>query len=189
MSVPATTSQTVGPYFKVGLSPLYRDQLANADDSGERITIQGRIYDGEGHPVPDAVLEIWQADAHGDYPRQEEADHHLSANGFFGFGRIPTDANGVFRFSTIKPGSVPGPDGTKQAPHIVVSLFMRGLLIRLITRIYFSGEPRNEKDFALQSVAQNRRFTLMATPIDGNASLLEWNVNLQGENETVFFDF
>jgi protocatechuate 3,4-dioxygenase alpha subunit len=189
MRVPATTSQTVGPYFKVGFSSLYCDQLADADVSGERITIQGHIFDGEGHPVPDAVLEMWQADAYGNYSKSNDADQKLATSGFFGFGRIPTDSNGAFRFSTIKPGSVPGPDGSKQAPHIVVSLFMRGLLIRLVTRIYFAEDPLNERDFVLQLIDQNRRSTLMAAPVDGNSSLLEWDVNLQGEHETAFFDF
>lgn len=188
MSPPATTSQTVGPFFKIGLSPLYRTALASAEMPGEHITIQGRVLDGQGHAVPDAVLEIWQADAEGNYS-STVFDKGLSQSTFWGFGRVPTDAQGSFRFSSIKPGSVPGPDGTKQAPHILVSLFMRGLLIRLVTRIYFLGDPANEKDFALQLVEPTRRSTLMAMPINGNPSLLEWNVILQGEQETVFFDF
>ncbi|HEY2120187.1 MAG TPA: protocatechuate 3,4-dioxygenase subunit alpha [Candidatus Acidoferrum sp.] len=189
MSPPATTSQTVGPFFKIGLSPLYRTELASAEIPGERITIQGRVLDGQGHAIPDAVLEIWQADAEGNYSQSLDFDKELGGSSFFGFGRIPTDAQGSFRFSTVKPGSVPGTDGNKQAPHILVSLFMRGLLIRLVTRIYFLNDPANEKDFALQLVEPARRSTLMAIPINGNPSLLEWNVILQGEQETVFFDF
>ena len=188
MNLPATTSQTVGPFFEIGFSPLYRSKLVGPKTPGEHITIQGRLLDGQGHPVPDAVLEIWQADAEGNYS-STDFDKELPQSTFWGFGRIPTDAQGSFRFSTIKPGSVPGPDGTKQAPHILVSLFMRGLLIRLVTRIYFLGDPGNEKDFALQLIEPNRRSTLMAVPANGDSSLLEWNVSLQGEQETVFFDF
>jgi protocatechuate 3,4-dioxygenase, alpha subunit len=189
MRLPATTSQTVGPFYKLGLSPLYRTELAGPGIAGDRITIQGRVLDGQGHPVPDAVLEIWQADAEGNYSQPAAAKSKLLDSVFFGFGRIPTDAEGSFRFSTIKPGRVPGPDGTTQAPHIVVSLFMRGLLIRLVTRIYFLDDSENEWDFVLRLVEPNRRSTLMAAPVSGNAGLLEWNVILQGEQETVFFDF
>jgi protocatechuate 3,4-dioxygenase alpha subunit len=184
VTVPATTSQTVGPFFKIGLSALYRTELAAPEMPGERITIQGRILDGQGHPVPDAVLEIWQADSAGNYSQRSNA-----TDAFFGFGRVPTDTEGSFLFSTIKPGRVPGPGGTQQAPHIVVSLFMRGLLNRLVARIYFAGDPANDQDFALRLVEPDRRSTLMATPVAGNPGLLEWNVILQGDQETVFFDF
>ena len=189
MSLPATTSQTIGPYFKIGFSPLYREALAGPEIKGEHITIQGRILDGMGHPVPDAVVEIWQADAEGNYSQSVELDKNLVAHAFFGFGRVATDAGGSFHFSTIKPGRVPGPEGTKQAPHIVVSLFMRGLLIRLVTRIYFLADPANEQDTVLKLVDPARRSTLLAVPVDGNPHLLQWNIVLQGEYETVFFDF
>jgi protocatechuate 3,4-dioxygenase alpha subunit len=142
-----------------------------------------------GHPVPDAVVEIWQADAEGNYAQSVELDKNLAANAFFGFGRVATDAGGSFHFSTIKPGRVPGPEGTKQAPHLVVSLFMRGLLIRLVTRIYFLNDPANEEDTVLKLVDPARRSTLLAVPVDGNPHLLQWNIVLQGEYETVFFDF
>jgi protocatechuate 3,4-dioxygenase alpha subunit len=189
MSLPATTWQTVGPYFRIGFSPLYRSELASPQSVGEHITLQGRVLDGMGHPVPDAVLEIWQADVHGNYSQSNAPDRNLAANVFFGFGRIATDVGGSFHFSTIKPGRVPGPDGTKQAPHIMVSLFMRGLLIRLVTRIYFLNEPSNSQDPVLKLVEPPRQSTLMAVPVDGNPHLLQWNVVLQGEYETVFFDF
>ena len=190
MKLPATTWQTVGPYFRIGLAALYRTELAAPQNKGERITVQGRVLDGLGHPVPDAVLELWQADAHGSYfPQSNEVDKELGADVFFGFGRIPTDAGGSFHFSTIKPGQVPGPGGTKQAPHIVVSLFMRGLLIRLVTRIYFLNDPSNRQDPVLNLVEPARQSTLMAVPVDGNPHLLQWNVVLQGEYETVFFNF
>jgi protocatechuate 3,4-dioxygenase, alpha subunit len=184
----ATPSQTVGPFFSIGLAALYRDQLAALGVAGERITIQGRVIDGGGKPVPDAVLEIWQADAEGNHPPTGSAEGDAAEPSCFGFGRIPTDETGSFRFYTIKPGSVAAPDGTMQAPHLVVSVFMRGLLLRLITRIYFSGEPLNEKDYVLNLVAPGRKGTLMANPIAGALDILEWNIVLQGENETVFFD-
>jgi protocatechuate 3,4-dioxygenase alpha subunit len=193
MGNPATTSQTVGPFFSIGLSPRNRTEIAAAGVSGERITIQGQLLDGDGHPVPDAVIETWQADANGEYahaeahPNKDGQDKPIDPD-FFGFGRIPTDSNGRFSFSTIRPGTVPAPDGTLQAPHIVVSIFMRGLLTRLITRIYFFGDPRNENDFALKLVEPARRATLMAKPSAEDKSTLIWNINLQGENETVFFD-
>ena len=189
MNLPATTWQTVGPYFRLGFSPLYRSELASPQIIGEHITVQGRVLDGMGHPVPDAVLEIWQADGSGNYSHSNEPGNDLTASAFFGFGRIATDAGGSFHFSTIKPGRVSGPQGTKQAPHIVVSLFMRGLLIRLVTRIYFLNEPSNSEDPVLRLVEPARQSTLMAVPVDGNPYLVQWNVVLQGEYETVFFDF
>jgi protocatechuate 3,4-dioxygenase, alpha subunit len=188
LTLRATTSQTVGPFFQIGFAPLYRAQLAVAEIPGERITIQGRVLDAQGKPVPDAVLEIWQADAEGKYAFSGSAESNLEGKTFFGFGRIPTSEDGTFRFSTIKPGSAPAPDGTQQAPHIVVSIFMRGLLTRLVTRIYFADEPLNANDLVLKLVGAERRATLLATPVSGKAGVLEWNVLLQGKSETVFFE-
>lgn len=187
MSDHATTSQTVGPYFKIGMSALYCQELAGVETPGERVTIEGRILDGERNPVPDAVLEVWQADSQGKFAEQIEMEQGERGE-FRGFGRIPTDENGYFRFSTVKPGNVPAPDGSQQAPHIVVSIFMRGLLTRLVTRIYFEGDARNESDFVLARVEEGRRSTLFARAVAGQEGLLEWNVFLQGENETVFFE-
>ena len=189
MTTPATTSQTVGPYFKIGLSSLYTHELVRAGTPGERVTIQGQLLDGEGKPVPDAVLEIWQADAQGQYVAKEDAEREDADAHFSGFGRIPTDEAGFFRFSSIKPGNVMGPDGKVQAPHIEVSIFMRGLLTRLVTRIYFSGDSQNESDFVLGLVDEDRRSTLFAVPASGKVDVWTWDVNLQGKNETVFFDF
>jgi protocatechuate 3,4-dioxygenase, alpha subunit len=188
MSHRPTTSQTVGPYFTIGLSPLNRTQIASPGIAGERITIQGQVLDGDGEPVPDALLETWQANAEGRYIHPEDLLSQSDGAEFFGFGRVPTDENGCFRFTTIKPGPVPGPEETMQAPHIVVSLFMRGLLTRLITRIYFFGDPHNEKDYVLNLIEPARRNTLIAKPAAEDKGVLTWNVNLQGENETVFFD-
>ncbi|MFZ0814669.1 MAG: protocatechuate 3,4-dioxygenase subunit alpha [Candidatus Sulfotelmatobacter sp.] len=190
MSLQATTSQTVGPFFKIGLQPLYRHNLAGDGVSGQRVTIQGRVLDGDGNPVPDAILEIWQANAHGKYAHPEDTQDKPLEPGFKGYGRVPTNSDGRFRFATIKPGLVPGPDGNPQAPHLLVSVFMRGLLRRLVSRIYFPGESSNAADFILNLVEPARRATLIAIPKQsaGDAGTLEWNVVLQGAGETVFFD-
>ena len=190
MSLHATTSQTVGPFFKIGLQQLYRDRLAGELVSGQRVTIQGRVFDGDGNPVPDAILEIWQANAHGKYAHAEDTQDKPLEPGFKGYGRVPTSSDGSFRFATIKPGPVPGPDGKPQAPHLLVSVFMRGVLRRLITRIYFPNEPGNAADFILNLVEPARHATLIAIPKTsaGDAATLVWNVVLQGAAETVFFD-
>ena len=188
MSLQATTSQTVGPYFSIGFTRLKKDNLAAPGVSGQRITIAGRVLDGDGKGVPDAMLEMWQANCHGKYAHPEDKqDKPLDPN-FQGYGRVFTDAAGAFRFATIKPGQVPGPDGKPQAPHIVVSFFCRGLMRRLVTRIYFPDDPANEGDFVLNLVDPPRRGTLIARRIPDADAALEWNVFLQGSNETVFFD-
>jgi len=188
VSVQATTSQTVGPFFKLGLQWLNLENLVGEGVSGERITIQGRVLDGDGVPVPDAILEIWQANAHGKYAHPEDTQNKPVEPGFKGYGRVPVTARGVFRFTTIKPGPVPGPHGKEQAPHLLVSVFMRGLLRRLVTRIYFPDEPRNSSDYILNLVDQSRRSTLIARRKSDQPGVLEWNVILQGADETVFFD-
>jgi protocatechuate 3,4-dioxygenase, alpha subunit len=203
MGLQATTSQTVGPFFQIGLARFYIDDLTGPGISGETIEIEGRVFDGDGEPVPDGMIEIWQADAQGKYAHTEssrglesieEHDSHAKEHAqaqrglgaFRGFGRVPTQADGSFRFKTIKPGRAPAPDETLQAPHIAVSVFTRGLLRRLVTRIYFPDEPSNAEDFALKLVEAARRHTLIAKKLrDGR---LEWNVVLQGKDETVFFD-
>jgi protocatechuate 3,4-dioxygenase alpha subunit len=188
MSLPATTSQTVGPYFEIGFQWLNRDNLVGEGVSGERVTIQGRVVDGDGVSVPDAVLEIWQANAHGKYDHPEDTQDKPLEPGFKGYGRVPTTADGMFRFATIKPGSVPGPNGKEQAPHVVVSVFMRGVLRRMVTRIYFPDDARNASDAILSLVEPARRSTLIAKKAAGGPGALEWNVVLQGPEETVFFD-
>jgi protocatechuate 3,4-dioxygenase alpha subunit len=188
MSLRATTWQTVGPFFKIGLDCNRQENLAPEGVSGERVTIQGRVLDGDGVPVPDAILEIWQANAHGKYAHPEDTQSKLLEPAFTGYGRVPADNQGAFRFTTVKPGPVPGPDDKDQAPHLLVSVFMRGLLIRLITRIYFPNDPRNTDDYILNLVEPERRGTLIAKPVSGRPGVLEWNVALQGPNETVFFD-
>ena len=188
MTLRATTSQTVGPFFTIGLTRMNQTDLVGPGVSGERVTIEGRVFDGDGAPIPDAVIEIWQANSHGKYNHPEDEQDKPVEPGFRGYGRIPTDETGRFSFTTIKPGAVPGPDGKMQAPHIAVSIFMRGLLRRLVTRIYFADEPGNEEDFVLHLVEASRRGTLIARKVAGREGVLEWNVLTQGADETVFFD-
>jgi protocatechuate 3,4-dioxygenase, alpha subunit len=187
MSQHATTSQTVGPFFTLGLEWLCGEDFARGDVPGERVVISGKVLDGEGRAVPDALLEIWQANENGRYAHPEDSQERPPTPGFLGFGRVATDDNGHFRFGTIKPGRVVGPDGKLQAPHLVVSVFCRGLLRRLVTRIYFPGEASNAEDFALLRVEESRRPALIARPTD-QPGTLRWNVILQGAGETVFFD-
>jgi len=188
VSIPATTSQTVGPFFSIGLDRLRTNDLAGPGVSGERLTIGGKVLDGDGQPVPDAVIEIWQANTHGKYAHPEDTQEKPLEPDFSGYGRVPTDDNGQFRFTTIKPGPVPGPRGKPQAPHLVVSVFMRGLLKRVVTRVYFPGEAANDSDFILSLVEPARRPTLIARKVQGKDALLRWNVVMQGSEETVFFD-
>jgi protocatechuate 3,4-dioxygenase alpha subunit len=188
MDLKATASQTIGPYFKIGLEWLHCDNLAGEGVSGERVIIQGRVFDGEGVAVPDAILEVWQANAYGKYDHPEDTqDKPLEAD-FHGYGRVPINAEGIFRFATIKPGSVPGPDGREQAPHLLIAVFMRGLLKQLVTRMYFPDDERNSSDSILNLVDSARRATLIAQKSAGDSGTLEWNVVLQGADETVFFD-
>jgi protocatechuate 3,4-dioxygenase, alpha subunit len=188
MSLVATTSQTVGPFFQTGLSKMYVNDLTRSGARGERIAIRGRILDGDGQPVPDAVVEIWQANSEGKYAHPDDPQDKPTDPQFQGYGRTPTDEQGLFQFRTIKPGAVPGPDGKMQAPHIAVSIFMRGLLKRLVTRIYFPDEPANNNDDILNLVEPSRRSTLIANAPPNQPGILEWHVFLQGPNETAFFE-
>jgi protocatechuate 3,4-dioxygenase, alpha subunit len=187
MSLRASTSQTIGPYLRIGLEWMVIEDLAPQGVAGERVRIEGRVLDADGKPVNDAAVEIWQANSHGKYASPEDVQDKPLEKGFRGYGRSLTDDAGAFRFRTVKPGPVPGPDGKLQAPHITVTIFMRGLLKQLQTRIYFPDEPANAGDAVLKLVPAERRATLIAARrSDG---VLEWNVLLQGGNETVFFDF
>jgi protocatechuate 3,4-dioxygenase alpha subunit len=187
MSLQATTWQTVGPYFKIGLEYLDTFDLAPAGAAGERCAVEGAVLDGEGSPVPDAVIEIWQADSNGEYSGTAGAEVHSQPSAFTGFGRIPTDDDGKFRFTTIRPGPMPGPRGVMQAPHLAVRLMMRGLLKGLVTRMYFPTETV-ASDPILQLVPEQRRGTLIAAVDRSREATLLWNIQLQGERETVFFD-
>jgi len=146
------------------------------------------VFDGDGALVPDAMLEIWQADAQGRFSDPQER-RALPNSSFRGFGRCGTDAKGSFFFDTIKPGSVPDPDGKPQAPHILLAVFGRGMLMHLYTRIYFGGEAANAADPVLALVPADRRSTLIAARQPGNGSAVyRFDIRLQGDNETVFFD-
>ena len=156
------------------------------DDPGA-IRIEGTVHDGGGAPLNDALVEIWQANRAGRYAHPEDTREELPLeDGFTGFGRCGTDADGRFGFVTVKPGTVPGPDGRPQAPHIDVSVLARGLLKRLVTRIYFPDEDdANAADPVLASVDPALRSTLVAVP-DGDG-VLRFDIHLQGDRETVFF--
>lgn len=192
MSLHTTGSQTVGPFYLIGMEPGFVTTVAGPEVAGERVTIRGRVLDGDGKPVPDAVIETWQADAAGRYAHPEDGQPPVLAGGFVGFGRTPTDDAGWFRLDTIKPGRVAGSGETLQAPHLVVLVFMRGLLRHLVTRMYFPGEVSNAEDAILALVPPERRATLIARPAEdeeraGPPTLL-WDIHLQGDEETVFFD-
>ena len=186
MKLLPTASQTVGPYLHIGLGWLTIDRVAAPGCPGQHLELGGRVKDGDGRPVPDALVEIWQADAQGRYAHPEDTREVPLTSGFRGFGRVPTDAEGHFQFFTIKPGPVADPQGGLQAPHLLVSVFMRGLLKRLVTRVYFPDEPRNADDRVLRLVPAERRGTLVARALARDG--LEWDVILQGAGETVFFD-
>src|ERR1700731_1388920 len=181
-----TPSQTVGPFFKPALIRSGQESMVTPKSRGERITIEGRVLDGDAVGVSDAMIELWQANADGRYDLPDDSQEKLIDSDFHGFGRAATDERGCFHFYTIKPGSVPGPGNMLQAPHINVSIFARGLLKRLVTRIYFPDEPLNTADPVLNNVAAERRSTLVAH-ID-QPGILRFDIVLQGKNETVFFD-
>jgi protocatechuate 3,4-dioxygenase alpha subunit len=187
-----TPSQTAGPYVHIGLTPslegisgpnvpdLGAGSLAAAA-SGPRIVLTGRISDGSGAPVTDAIVEIWQADAKG----------HYGAEGFSGWARQATNANGEYRFETIKPGRVAGPDGKPMAPHVTLYIVARGINVGLHTRLYFADEAEaNATDFLLNRIMDpRRRETLIATRADEQGlATYRLDIRLQGEAETVFLD-
>lgn len=191
-----TPSQTVGPFFKYGLTPegkyewddAFTGNLITPDASGERIRIEGQVFDGDGAPVRDAMLEIWQADAQGRFadPKDKRA---LPNAAFRGFGRCGTDDSGAYAFDTIKPGQVPDTEGKPQAPHVLLAIFARGMLLHLYTRIYFGGEAANAADPVLALVPEDRRATLIAARRQGNGgAVYRFDIRLQGDDETVFFD-
>jgi protocatechuate 3,4-dioxygenase, alpha subunit len=182
-------SQTVGPFFQIGFEDFYRSDLTVPGLTGTVITISGKILDADLLPVPDALVEIWQANSFGKYAHSDDYQAKPLDPGFTGFGRCPTNAEGAFQFRTVKPGAVPSSTEAPQAPHINVSIFMRGLLNRLVTRIYFSGDERNGADEVLSLVDPARRSTLLARPDPLRPNAYRWDVFLQGPDETVFFDF
>ncbi|HXQ14054.1 MAG TPA: protocatechuate 3,4-dioxygenase subunit alpha [Caulobacteraceae bacterium] len=208
-----TPWQTVGPFFHYGLPWKGGADLVGSSDLGARpelmprehyllnqptvrgsiagrpIEIVGQVFDAGGVPVSDAMIEIWQANAAGRYNSPDDAREHLPLDAdFIGFGRSATEEDGGFRFNTILPGRTPGPGNSLQAAHIAVGVFGRGLLKRLVTRLYFEGEEGHDEDPILALVPPARRATLIAARVKGAPATYRFDIHLQGEHETVFFD-
>lgn len=189
MALKQTPSQTAGPFFHYVLTPdqsgypykgLVQPKLADASIPGQHIRLEGVVIDGQGNPMADALIELWQADALGRYAHP--ADGRGSNYGFTGFGRCATDANGRYVFETIKPGAI----GNGQAPHVTFIMFTRGGQNHLYTRVYFADEATaNAQDPVLQGVPEDRRETLIASRTTAGYQL---DIRVQGDGETVFFD-
>jgi protocatechuate 3,4-dioxygenase alpha subunit len=182
-----TPAQTVGPFLSIGL--LWDDgpYVVPADSPGS-VEISGYLYDGNGAAVPDGLIETWQADANGGFSHPDDPRSAAAPDpeGFRGFGRCGTDLAGRWHISTVKPGTFPTPGGATEAPHLDVSVFARGLLDRVVTRIYFPDEAAlNDTDPVLSAIEPTRRATLVAAA-EGNG--LRFDIHLQGPDETVFFD-
>jgi protocatechuate 3,4-dioxygenase, alpha subunit len=184
-AVPAP-SQTSGPFLSIGLLDGYLGASLVPEDDPRAIRIRGRLLDGNGDPVPDGLVEIWQANAAGRYAHPEDARDDIPLEeGFLGFGRSGTVEDGWFEFVTVKPGRVPAPDGGQQAPHLVVTVFARGLLKHLVTRLYFPDEvDANAEDPVLLGLEPDERKTLVARVADGE---LRFDIVLQGVDQTTFF--
>ena len=181
-----TPSQTVGPYFAIGM-PFEGGHLIVPEGTAGAIRVTGTIYDGRGEIIPDHLIEFWQPDHEGRFADLHGHGEPSTLEGFRGFGRYGVeDGDGTYSMLTVKPGRVPGPDGRLQAPHIDVTLLARGMLNRVVTRIYFADEPQaNAADPVLATVPAPRRNTLLAQPTDGG---YRFDIHLQGPGETVFFD-
>lgn len=181
-----TPSQTVGPFFAIGL-PFDGQELVVPADTPGAFSISGKIYDGAGDPIPDYVLETWQADPEGRFADMHGYGDAPTLQGFRGFGRQgEEDGQGIYEIVTVKPGRVAGFDGSLQAPHIDVTVMARGMLNRVVTRIYFADEAAaNAEDAVLGSVPEARRHTLLAEPVEGGG--YQFDIRIQGEDETVFF--
>ena len=195
MNAPVTPPQTVGPFFADCLLRDDTRRLARPDLPGQHVRLEGTVLDADGAPVPDAVLELWQADGDGRYRHPSNPGHAEPAaatTDFVGWGRSGTDEDGRFWFTTVKPGPVAGGDGAPQAPHIVVQIFARGLLDCLTTRLYFTDELATDHDAVFATVQAERRATMLATPTgnddDDGRPTYRFDVRLGGDHETVFFD-
>lgn len=176
-----TPAQTIGPFFHVAIPSVGEEQIVPEGTEGA-VRIEGRVFDGDGQPVDDALVEVWQA----------SPDGRFDDPGFSGFGRCATDAEGRYHFVTLRPGPVPGPGGSPQAPHLDLSVFARGLLHRLVTRIYFPHDAEaHGRDPVLQSIGDpEARSTLVAGqagPAGQAEGVVTFDIHLQGERETVFF--
>lgn len=181
-----TPFQTLGPFFDFGLVIPDGDIIARPHSAGHHVVIEGTVRDGKRDPVPDALVEVWQADALGKYCHPADCQDRPRDAAFYGFGRVATDQDGRFAFKTIVPGRVAGPDGKLQAPHLAIGFLARGVLTRLVTRLYFDGEPSNAEDAVLALVPAARRSTLLAKRIEPDR--YRFDIVLQGPGETVFFD-
>ncbi|MEZ4710627.1 MAG: protocatechuate 3,4-dioxygenase subunit alpha [Caldilineaceae bacterium] len=180
-----TGSQTVGPFFHYGLFFGGENVLVNEKTQGQRILLEGTVYDGDGQPVPDALVEIWQPDAQGHFNHSADPNQAQADKEFRGFGRADTVNNGQYLFRTVKPGAL----AAGAAPYINVRIFSRGMLIHAVTRVYFGDEAANATDPVLNGVAAARRSTLIAQRDDfGDLPCYRFDIRLQGEGETVFFD-
>jgi len=178
-----TASQTVGPFFSIGMVYGELNNLVQEKTAGERINLTGRLLDGDGVPVSDGVVEIWQADANGIYNHNKDARQSGADGAFFGYGRSGTNGEGVYSFRTIRPGVVDG-----MTPHVNVRILMRGLLLHVVTRLYFSDED-NSADPILNNVPKERRHTLIAQRDERDGTpLYRLDFRMQGEDETVFFE-
>ena len=181
-----TPFQTLGPFFDFGLVIPDGDLVARAGAEGRHILIEGVVRDGAGEPLPDGLVEVWQANAAGRYRHPGDGNNRPLDAAFDGFGRVATDTGGRFSFKTVMPGRVAAPDGRLQAPHLAVGVLARGLLTRLVTRLYFEDEASNADDQILALVPAERRHTLIAKAVGPDR--YRFDIQLQGEGETVFFD-
>ena len=185
-----TPSQTVGPFYSIGLTRTPMNVVAMDSTEGQRIRVEGQVFDGDGAAIPDVMVEIWQANSYGRYNHPVDKQEKPLDSSFTGWGRSGTDEKFFYSFETIKPGPVPGVGDTVQAPHINVVVFARGMLVHAYTRMYFADEPANANDPVLTSIKnKKRRRTLIASPgMDHAKTVYRFDIRLQGENETVFFD-
>lgn len=183
-----TPSQTVGPFFAIELTT---DEhcvrcIAGPRAKNERIWITFRVLDGDGLPVDDAMIEIWQADSNGKYKHPDDIQPKPLDDEWIGFGRLATGGDGTCVLETIKPGRVG--ENSPQAPHVLIAIFARGMMKQLFTRAYFAGDPANDQDRILAIVPAARRETLFAQPELNNPAHWHFEIRLQGDRETVFFD-
>jgi len=185
-----TPSQTVGPFYAIGMTRKPMNVMATEATQGQRIRVEGQVFDGDGVAIPDVMVEIWQANAYGRYNHPDDKQEKPLDPSFTGWGRSGTDEKCFYNFETIKPGPVPGNEDSVQAPHINFVIFARGMLVHAYTRMYFGDEAANESDPVLNSIKNKaRRRTLVATRDEQNGKpVYRFYIRLQGGNETVFFD-
>ena len=189
MNFTPTPSQTAGPFLHIGLTDKRSvTRIAPPGTKGERVHLKCRVVDIDGTPINDAMIEIWQADAEGKYNHPDDPQGTAADANFHGFGRAASDEHGNCEFETIKPGPVQGPGDSVQAPHLNVAVFGRGILLQLHTRIYFAGDPANDRDPVLALVPEDRRGTLLAQPDAAQTGTWNFEFRMRGERETVFFD-